>query len=122
MTYFFNKKWSKKVDFLKPAVIKRRAWKTLNIVSTLAIVLNTGLIGGLIKPATAQANPPPGWDKSSLSFNDDYGCHTGNVSGTTELANAHRVSPGESGTITLNVKVKNNIACNVTEIPNKAKI
>ena len=75
MTYFFSKKWSKKVDFLKPAVIKHRAWKTLNIVSTLAIVLNTGLIGGLIKPATAQANPPPGWDKSSLSFNDDYGCH-----------------------------------------------
>lgn len=73
MTYFFNKKWSKKANFLKPTVIKRRAWKTLNIVSTLAIVLNTGLIGGLIKPTVAQATTT--WDKSSLSFNSSYGCH-----------------------------------------------
>ncbi len=43
------------VDFLKPRIVKRRAWKTLNIISTLAVVFNAGLVGTLILPQVAQA-------------------------------------------------------------------
>ncbi|MFA6587869.1 MAG: SdrD B-like domain-containing protein [Patescibacteria group bacterium] len=55
MTNFLSKTGSKKADFLKPKVIKRRAWKTLNIVSTLAIVFNTGMVGILVAPKTVSA-------------------------------------------------------------------
>ncbi|MFA6043261.1 MAG: VWA domain-containing protein, partial [Patescibacteria group bacterium] len=49
-------------NFLKPRVLKRRSWKTLNILSTLAIVLNTGMVGVFLQPQTTQAatpNPTP---------------------------------------------------------------
>ncbi len=65
----FHVSWKSagKANFLKPRVIKRRAWKTLNIISTLAVVLNTGLIGALITPSQANAAVTGGYSATLVS-------------------------------------------------------
>jgi uncharacterized repeat protein (TIGR01451 family) len=45
-------------NFIKPKVLKRRAWKTLNVLSTLAIVVNTGMVGVLLQPSAVKAANP----------------------------------------------------------------
>lgn len=39
-------------NFLKPRVLKRRIWKTINIVSTFAIVLNASVLGAFVSTPT----------------------------------------------------------------------
>lgn len=53
----FSVSWKSagKVNFLKAKVIKRRVWKSLNVLSTLAIVVNTGMVGVLLQPGQASA-------------------------------------------------------------------
>lgn len=84
----FSVSWKSagKVNFLKAKVIKRRAWKTLNVISTLAIVLNTGLIGSFLTPNVAGATGtgavcPAGNVKLNIDSGYEYNDGSGTING-----------------------------------------
>ncbi|MEK7569897.1 MAG: SpaA isopeptide-forming pilin-related protein [Patescibacteria group bacterium] len=54
MTYLFKSNWHMPNLIIKKST-KRRALKTINVISTLAIILNTGLVSAFINPTAASA-------------------------------------------------------------------
>lgn len=54
MTYLFKSNWHMP-NFITKKSTKRRALKTINIISTLAIILNTGLVSAFVNPTAASA-------------------------------------------------------------------
>jgi uncharacterized repeat protein (TIGR01451 family) len=59
MTKFHvSRKLGGKVVFLRSKAIKRRAWKTLNVVVVAMTLLNVSAMGMLIRPQSAQASGP----------------------------------------------------------------
>ena len=116
----FHVSWKSagKVNFLKAKVVKRRVWKTLNVISTLAIVVNTGMVGVLLQPKVASAASIGSYDQCANNLGTGYGgadsgCHwiNGNLQSNNSRysegeATVQRVwltgfAPGSSHTVTL---------------------
>lgn len=87
MTYLFKSNWHMP-NFITKKSTKRRALKTINIISTLAIILNTGLVTAFINPTAASAadtgyksplstNNPNDWTNPNNAFSSNNSYATG---------------------------------------------
>ncbi len=93
MTYLFKSNWHMP-NFITKKSTKRRALKTINVISTLAIILNTGLISAFINPTAASAadtgyksplstNNPNDWTNPNNAFSSNNSYATGKDDSST---------------------------------------